>query len=181
MTEDQEIVKLYRDGQSREAFDKIVRTYSERLYWHVRSFGCSHEDSDDLLQEIFIKVWNALPSYRGEAQIFTWLWRIATNETLNFLGSRRFRFSLSSRSIGPREEDRSDDDPWFDGDEAQRLLSRALAKLPPKQRAVFSLRYYQDLSYEQISEIMGVTVGALKASYHHAYMKIRSELEGSMG
>ena len=181
MIEDQEIAKLYREGHSREAFEKIVHTYSERLYWHVRSFGCSHEDSDDLLQEIFIKVWNALPSYRGEAQIFTWLWRIATNETLNFLGSRRFRFSVSSRSIGAQEENRGDDDPWFDGDEAQRLLSRALRKLPPKQRAVFSLRYYQDLSYEQISEILGVTVGALKASYHHAYMKIRAELEGSMG
>ncbi len=181
MTEDQEIAKLYSDGKSSEAFEKIVHTYSERLYWHVRSFGCSHEDSDDLLQEIFIKVWNALPSYRGEAQLFTWLWRIATNETLNFLRSRRFRFSLSSRSIGVQDENRSDDDPWFDGDEAQRLLSKALRKLPPKQRAVFSLRYYQDLSYEQISEILGVTVGALKASYHHAYMKIRAELEGAMG
>ncbi len=180
MTEGQEIVGLCRDGRSGEAFDRIVRTYSERLYRHVRSFGCSHEDSDDLLQEIFIKVWNALPSYRGDAQLFTWLWRIATNETLNFLKSRRFRFFLSSRSIDVREENRSDDDPWFDGDEAQKLLSRALRKLPPKQRAVFSMRYFQDLTYAQISSILGVSVGALKASYHHAYMKIRAELQNNM-
>ena len=158
---DQEIIALWEAGQQERAFNEIVRNYSERLYWHVRRFVCSHEDTDDLLQEIFIKIWAALPSFRGEAQLFTWLYRIATNETLNFLRKQKVRASLRFQSLDAELERRIDEDPYFNGSEAQRLLSKAIAKLPEKQRIVFCLRYYEDMSYENISEITGTSVGAL--------------------
>ena len=174
---DQEIIALWEAGQQERAFNEIVRNYSERLYWHVRRFVCSHEDTDDLLQEIFIKIWAALPSFRGEAQLFTWLYRIATNETLNFLRKQKVRASLRFQSLDAELERRIDEDPYFNGSEAQRLLSKAIAKLPEKQRIVFSLRYYEDMSYENISEITGTSVGALKASYHIAYEKIKADFQ----
>ena len=174
---DQEIIALWEAGQQERAFNEIVRNYSERLYWHVRRFVCSHEDTDDLLQEIFIKIWAALPSFRGEAQLFTWLYRIATNETLNFLRKQKVRASLRFQSLDAELERRIDEDPYFNGSEAQRLLSKAIAKLPEKQRIVFSLRYYEDMSYEDISEITGTSVGALKASYHIAYEKLKAEFQ----
>ena len=124
---DQEIIALWEAGQQERAFNEIVRNYSERLYWHVRRFVCSHEDTDDLLQEIFIKIWAALPSFRGEAQLFTWLYRIATNETLNFLRKQKVRASLRFQSLDAELERRIDEDPYFNGSEAQRLLSKAIA------------------------------------------------------
>ena len=169
---DQEIIELYRGGQEQRAFNEIVRNYSERLYWHVRSLVCSHEDTDDLLQEIFVKVWTALPTFRGDAQLFTWLYRIATNETLNFLNKQKVRAALSFESLSDAIERKVDDDPYFNGNEAQKLLSKAIQKLPQKQKTVFCLRYYQELPYEAISEITGSSVGALKASYHFASEKI---------
>lgn len=174
---DQEIIALWEAGQQERAFNEIVRNYSERLYWHVRRFVCSHEDTDDLLQEIFIKIWAALPSFRGEAQLFTWLYRIATNETLNFLRKQKVRASLRFQSLDAELERRIDEDPYFNGSEAQRLLSKAIAKLPEKQRIVFSLRYYEEMTYENISEITGTSVGALKASYHIAYEKLKAEFQ----
>ena len=174
---DQEIIALWEAGQQERAFNEIVRNYSERLYWHVRRFVCSHEDTDDLLQELFIKIWAALLSCRGEAQLFTWLYRIATNETLNFLRKQKVRASLRFQSLDAELERRIDEDPYFNGSEAQRLLSKAIAKLPEKQRIVFSLRYYEDMSYENISEITGTSVGALKASYHIAYEKLKAEFQ----
>lgn len=177
---DQEIIALYRDGQQQRAFNEIVRSYSERLYWHVRSLVCSHEDTDDLLQDIFVKVWAALPTFRGDAQLFTWLYRIATNESLNFLNKQKVRAALSFESLSDTLERKVEDDPYFNGDEAQMLLSKAIQKLPQKQKAVFCMRYYQDLPYEDISEITGSSVGALKASYHFAYEKIKNELKEKM-
>jgi len=174
---DKEILQIYNDGQQERAFRAIVDTYSERLYWHVRSFVCSHEDADDLLQEIFIKVWTALPSFRGDAQFYTWLYRIATNETLNFLRRQRVRAALSFQSLDAQQERKIDDDPYFNGSEAQRVLAKAIARLPEKQRLVFVMRYYEDLSYEDISRILGTSVGSLKASYHIAYEKIKAELK----
>lgn len=172
---DQEIIALWEAGQQERAFNEIVRNYSERLYWHVRRFVCSHEDTDDLLQEIFIKIWAALPSFRGEAQLFTWLYRIATNETLNYLRKQKVRASLRFQSLDAEMERRIDEDPYFNGTEAQRLLTKAIARLPEKQRIVFSLRYYEDMKYEDIAAITGTSVGALKASYHIAYEKLKAE------
>ena len=177
MMTDEEIIGLYRGGQGEKAFKEIVAAYSERLYWHVRRFVCSHEDTDDLLQEIFIKIWSALPSFRGDSRLFTWIYRIATNETLNWLHKQKVRALLRFESIDTELADKVDDDPYFNGDEARRLLLKAIAKLPKKQKSVFCMRYFDDLSYEDISEILGTSVGALKASYHLAAEKIRAELE----
>ncbi len=174
---DQQIIALWESGQRERAFNEIVRNYSERLYWHVRRFVCSHEDADDLVQEIFIKIWGALPTFRGDAQLFTWLYRIATNETLNFLRKQKVRASLRFQSLDDELERKIDEDPYFNGTEAQRLLSKAILKLPDKQRVVFSLRYYEDMKYEDIAEITGTSVGALKASYHIAYEKLKAEFQ----
>jgi RNA polymerase sigma-70 factor (ECF subfamily) len=157
-------------------FNDLVKQYSEPLYWHVRAMVGSHEDADDLMQDIFIKVWNSLSRFRGESDVFTWLWRIATNETLSHLRKARVRAALSFVRIDETAERISDPDPWFDGNEALRALRKAIAALPDKQRLVFNMRYYEDLSYEQISDITGTSIGALKASYHIAYEKIKQHL-----
>lgn len=160
-----------------KVFDEIVKTYSERLYWHVRRFTCSHEDTDDLLQDIFIKIWKALPSFRGEAQLYTWVFRIATNETLNFLRKEKVRSLLRFQSVDAEIERKIDSDPFFNGTEAERAISKEIAKLPDKQRIVFIMRYYDDLPYEDISQILDTSVGSLKASYHIAQAKIREALK----
>lgn len=174
---DKEIIDLYKEGQQERAFREIVDSYSERLYWHVRRFLCSHEDTDDLLQDIFVKIWSALPSFRGDSQLYTWLYRIATNETLNFLNKQKVRSALQFESLSSKLEEKIDEDPWFNGDSMQRLLMKAIQKLPEKQRLVFAMRWFEDLSYEDISEILGTSVGALKASYHFATEKIKTFLE----
>ncbi len=172
---DEEIIGLYRNGQCEKAFKEIVAAYGERLYWHVRHFVGSHEDTNDLVQEIFIKIWAALPSFRGDSRLFTWIYRIATNETLNWLNKQKVRALLKFESID-KGMDRIDEDPYFNGDAAQSNLLKAISKLPKKQRTVFSMRYFDELSYEDISEILGTSVGALKASYHFAAEKIKAEL-----
>ena len=164
--------------ETTDLFNKIVKDYSERLYWHVRDMVGSHDDANDLLQEIFIKIWTALPSFRGDAQLFTWAHRIATNETLNFLRRQKVRSILSFEKITGAEE-RIADDPYFNGGRAEMLLVKAMDKLPPKQKAVFSMRYYDDMKYEDIAQIMNSSVGSLKASYHIAYQKIKAELKNN--
>ena len=162
--------------EQEKVFNEIVKTYSERLYWHVRRFVLSHEDTDDLLQDIFLKIWTALPSFRGEAQFYTWVYRIATNETLNFLRRQKVRAALQFRRIDDVMEERIDADPYFNGSAAERALSKAIARLPEKQRSVFIMRYYEDMSYEEIAAVTGTSVGALKASFHIAQEKVRAEL-----
>lgn len=175
--DDSGIIALLQDGKVEQAFNAIVESYSERLYWHIRRFTCSHDDTDDVLQDVLLKVWAALPSFRGEARLFTWIYRIATNEALNFVRTARFKALLSRESLDSIMERKIDEDPHFDGDKMQRELMKAINRLPAKQRAVFSLRWFEELPYETISEITGTSVGALKASYHHAYEKIKAELE----
>ena len=163
-------------NEAERLFNEIVKDYSERVYWHVRRFVNNHEDADDLVQEIFLKIWTALPSFRGEAQLFTWIWRIATNETLNWIRRDKVRAALRFTSIDAEMERRIDSDPFFDGDAADRALSKAVAKLPEKQRQVFVMRYYDELPYEDMSAVLGTSVGALKASYHIAQEKVRAAL-----
>ena len=163
-------------NEQEKVFNEIVKTYSERLYWHVRRFVLSHEDTDDLLQDIFLKIWTALPSFRGEAQLYTWVYRIATNETLNFLRRQKVRAALQFRRLDDVMEERIDADPYFNGSAAERALSKAIARLPEKQRSVFIMRYYEDMSYEEIAAVTGTSVGALKASFHIAQEKVRAEL-----
>lgn len=174
---DKEILDLYKSGQRELAFKEIVDSYSERLYWHVRRFLCSHEDTDDLLQEIFIKIWTSLPTFRGESQLYTWIYRIATNESLNFLQKQKIRAALRFEDITARLDEKIDEDSGVSGDEAQKALMKAMSRLPSKQKTVFIMRWFDDLSYEDISEILGTSVGALKASYHFAQEKIRAEIE----
>lgn len=163
--------------QSDEAFfNSLVRDYSERLYWHVRGIVGSHEDTDDLLQDIFLKVWKALPGFRAESEVFTWLWRIATNEAINHLRRAKVRSALTFSFLDAKADRIADPNPYFDGDAAMANLRKAMDTLPAKQRSVFTMRYVEDLSYEQISEITGTSVGALKASYHHAHEKVKAFL-----
>lgn len=174
---DKELIYLYNSGNLEQAFTKIVENYSERLYWHIRRFVCCHEDADDLVQDVFIKIWAALPSFRGEAQLFTWIYRIATNEVLNFLRRQKVRAMLSLNSMESILSQKIDEDIHFNGDHLQRELQKAILKLPEKQRLVFNLRYFDEMKYEDIAEITGTSVGALKASYHHAYNKIKEEIQ----
>lgn len=174
---DSEIIQLYECGRREEAFNGIVETYTERLYWHVRRFLCSHDDTDDLLQDIMIKIWTALPTFRGESKLYTWIYRIATNEVLNHLRKQRFKALVSLDSATSILERKIDDDAYFNGDEMQRELHKAIQRLPEKQRVVFNLRYFEEMKYDEISEITGTSVGALKASYHHAYVKVKADLE----
>lgn len=174
---DRQIINLCRKGEYELAFNGIVETYTESLYWHVRRFLCSHEDTDDLIQDIYIKVWSALPSFRGDSRMYTWIYRIATNETLNRLARIRRENAVSLESVGELLVSRIDEDPYFNGNAIQRELHKAIQRLPEKQRLVFNMRYFDEMKYEDISEITGTSVGALKASYHHAYCKIRETLE----
>ena len=174
---DERIIEFYECGQREEAFNGIVNAYTERLYWHVRRFLCSHEDTNDLLQDIFIKIWAALPGFRGESRLYTWLYRIATNEVLNHLRKQKFKALVSLDSASGILERKIDEDAYFNGDQMQRELHKAIQRLPEKQRIVFSLRYFDEMKYEDISEITDTTVGALKASYHHAYNKIKDDLQ----
>ena len=174
---DRQIIDLYRSGEHEKAFNGIVSVYSERLYWHIRRFICNHDDTNDLLQDIFIKIWAALPSFRGEAQLFTWLYRIATNEVLNHMRKQKFKAMVSLDSESKMLERKIDEDPYFNGNEIQRELHKAIQRLPQKQRIVFSLRYFDEMKYEDIAQITGTSVGALKASYHHAYNKIKEDME----
>ena len=178
MLDDKEIIELYRQEGKREyAFNLLVRKYSERLYWHIRKLTCSHDDANDLLQNILVKVWEHLPDFREESKLYTWLYRIATNETLTFLKRKRIGSLLSLSNYDKTLENKLQSDPYFNGDKIQYALQREIIKLPDKQRAVFTLRYFQELKYEEISEIMDTSVGALKASYHHAYQKIKTALQ----
>ena len=178
MLDDKDIIELYRqEGKKEYAFNLLVRKYSERLYWHIRKLTCSHDDANDLLQSTLIKVWEHLPDFREESKLYTWLYRIATNETLSFLKRKRLGSILSLSSYEKILENKLQADQHFNGDQLQYALQREIIKLPDKQRAVFTLRYFQELKYEEISEIMDTSVGALKASYHHAYQKIKTALE----
>lgn len=174
---DKQIIDLYRSGEHEKAFNGIVATYSEKLYWHVRRFLCSHEDTNDLLQDIFIKIWAALPSFRGDAQLFTWLYRIATNEVINHLRRQKVKALLSFDTEAAVLEKKIDEDPYFNGNAVQREVHKAIQRLPQKQRIVFSLRYFDQMKYEDIAQITGTSVGALKASYHHAYNKIKEDIK----
>lgn len=175
---DKELLELYREeGKEKYAFNLIVKAYSERLYWHVRKMVASHDDANDIIQNTFLKAWDALPEFREESRLFTWLYRIATNESLTFLKRKKTRAFLSLTDYSKQLENKLESDPYFNGDATQKALHKAILKLPDKQRAVFNMRYFEEMKYEEISEITGTSVGALKASYHHAFQKIQHTME----
>ena len=177
MPNDQLIEQLKNPSTKRNAFHELVKTYQEKLYWHVRKILLNHDDTDDVLQNIFIKVWNNIDSFREESSLYTWLFRIATNESLTFLAQQKRRsiFSVSSENDYLVENLKSDE--HFDGTEIQRKLQAAILKLPDKQRLVFNMKYFEEMKYNDMAELLNTSVGALKASYHHAVKKIEEQLK----
>ncbi|WP_300811748.1 RNA polymerase sigma factor [uncultured Bacteroides sp.] len=169
---------LQEESTQRRGFEMIVAQYSEQLYWQIRRMVLSHDDANDLLQNTFIKAWTNIDYFRAEAKISTWLYRIALNECLTFLNKQRAAATVSLDDPEAAMIDRLEGDPYFSGDKIQLALQRALQTLPEKQRMVFNLKYYQEMKYEEMSDIFGTSVGALKASYHHAVKKIEKFLEG---
>lgn len=176
-TEAELLLQLNNPHKRATAFSGIVRSYQERLYWHIRKMVLSHEDANDVLQNTFMKAWNGLDGFRGDAQISTWLYRIATNETLTFLANKRMRNLTSMDDDEALMLNNLKSDAYIDGDDLQIRLQKAIVTLPEKQRLVFNMKYFDDITYEQMEAILGTSVGALKASYHHAVKKIEKFFE----
>ncbi len=166
------IIKIYKEGNKHYAFNLMVKEYGPRLYQHIRRMLIIHEDTDDILQNTYLKAWRHLDSFREESELYTWLYRVATNEVLSFLKQKKRRFMLPIVNVERDLENKLLADENINGDEIQLNLQKAILSLPEKQRIVFNMRYYEDLSYKEISEILGTTEGGLKASYHHAAKKI---------
>ncbi len=167
------ILERVRDAERREeGLVALVEKYGERLYWHIRRMVHRHEDADDLLQETFLKAFEHIDRFKGESSLYTWLFRIATNETLQWLERKRRRAAVDLDGVTEQLGERLKADSYFDGEEVHRLLHAAIAQLPPRQQAVFVLRYFDGLKYEEMAEILQLSVGALKASFYHAKAKI---------
>jgi len=168
MIDEKALFKQLSDPSTKEAaFTRLVREYQEPLYWQIRRMVLSHDDADDILQNTFIKAWSAIDGFRQESRLQTWLFRIAINESLNFLSGKKQLFSLEQSAA-----DMLASDSYFDGDEVQKQFQTAIGTLPDKQRLVFNLKYFEEMKYEDMSELLGTSIGALKASYHHAVKKI---------
>jgi len=170
---DDELILLFQDkNKSNYAFNLIVLKYQKRLYWHIRKIVITHEDTDDILQNTFIKALNGLNKFNKESQLYTWLYRIATNESLNFLKQKRMKYFLPLVDVEKQLSETLESDFYFNGDELSLKLQKAILTLPKKQRIIFNMRYFDEMKYEEISAILKITVGALKASFHHAMKKI---------
>jgi len=171
--EDKELLGLFRESSTKEmAFTAIIKKFQEKLYWHIRKMVISHDDTNDMLQNVFIKVWKGLDNFREDSQLYTWLYRVATNECLTFLEQKKKKGTIS---LGDDENGLSNTiraDKNFDANRLEWKLQLAIQKLPERQRLVFNLRYYEDMPYEKMSKILDTSEGALKASYHHAAKKI---------
>ena len=175
-SEEEIIERLHDPAQQRDAFTWIVATYSEKLYWQIRKMVLSHDDADDLLQNTFLKAWSNIDYFRGEAKLSTWLYKIAINECITFLNRQRSLNQVSMDDADLFLLERLESDSYFDGDAVQLKLQKAILTLPEKQRLVFNMKYFDDMKYEERSQILGTSVGALKASYHHAVKKIEDYL-----
>jgi RNA polymerase sigma factor (sigma-70 family) len=177
---DKELLDKFADEATRHyAFNLLVKKYQERLYWHVRRMVIDHDDADDLVQDIFVKVWKALHGFREDAKLYTWMYRIATNECITFLNKKKKKIFIAWADVEGELSRKLETDPLFDGDKIQRKLQQAVLTLPEKQRLVFHMKYYDEMKYEDMSEVLGTSVGALKASYHHAVKKIEDYMKTS--
>lgn len=177
--EEQELLVKLRDPETRNyGFNLLVRDYQERIYWHIRKMVIDHDEADDIVQDTFIKVWKNLDKFREDASLYTWIYKIATNECLNFLSKKKRRFFLPITDVSEELSSKIDSSSHISGDEIQMKLQKALLKLPDKQRMVFNMKYFDDMKFNQISEITGTSVGALKANYHHAVKKVEKFLNG---
>src|SRR5690606_12695436 len=171
------VIKELKSSTTQEkAFKNLVDKYKERLYWHIRRIVLDHDDTDDVLQNTFIKVYRNIQSFNEDSAIYTWMYRIATNEALSFLQKRAKFYNASNDELQQKMMENLRADTYFDGDEIQMKLQQAIAILPDKQKLVFNMKYFEELKYEDMAAILDTSVGALKASYHHAVKKIEMQL-----
>lgn len=178
--DDAELLRLFRQEKTKEsAFTDIIKKYQEKLYWHVRRMVVSHDDANDVLQNVFIKVWKALDNFREDSQLYTWLYRIATNESLTFLEQQKRKSAVSFDDVESGLSNKIKADDGFDAKKLEWKLQLAIQQLPDKQRLVFNLRYYDEMPYEEMSRVLDTSEGALKASYHHAAKKIEDFIRNS--
>lgn len=173
------IAELKQENTRDLAFHRLVKLYQERLYWHIRKMVLNHEDTDDILQNTFVKVWKSIGKFREESTLYTWLYRIATNEAITFLNAKKRRNLLPLNDVSDYLMENLTSDPYFEGDKLQMKLQEAILKLPEKQRIVFNMRYFDEIKYEDMSKILDTSVGALKASYHHAAKKVEEFIKNS--
>ena len=174
---DNEIIELFHlKNKKEEAFRLLVDKYKEKLYWHIRKIVLSHEDSNDILQNTFVKIWQGLKEFRYESGLYTWMYRIATNESINFLNEKKRKVYGNSGEITEALENILESDVYFSGDEIQKELQKAVLKLTDRQRLIFNMKYFDDMPYEDIAAILDVAVGTLKATYHNAVKKIEENM-----
>lgn len=179
-TSDKELIALFRQENTRQkAFRIIVERYQKRMYWHIRRMLVDHDDTDDVLQNVFIKVWKGLDNFKEDSQLYTWLYRIATNETLSFIRQQKAELYVRYGDVEHSVESKLTDDNFFSGDAIQKKLQIAIQQLPEKQRLVFNMKYFEDMKYEDMSNVLETSVGALKASYHHAVKKIEAYIRNT--
>ncbi len=171
MKEDELVKKLQDKAFKNEAFEELLNQYKERLYWHIRSMLKSHEDTDDVLQNVFIKIYKNIDKFKGNSKLYSWMYRIATNESITFLNKRAKRLQISDEELQNKMINDLKSDVYFEGTEIQLKLQEAIALLPNKQQQVFNMKYFQNLKYKEMAEILDTSEGALKASYHHATKK----------
>jgi RNA polymerase sigma-70 factor (ECF subfamily) len=175
---DLDLIADLKNEKTRDlAFQKLMNKYKERLYWHIRKMVMDHDDADDILQNTFIKVWRSVDKFREESSLYTWLYRIATNESLTFINSNKRRSMVPMNDTSEFLMNNLESDVYFDGDEIQLRLQEAILKLPEKQRIVFNLKYFEEMKYEEMSHVLDTSVGALKASFHHAVKKVEEYLK----
>ncbi len=177
--EEQLLEELREPSTQRKAFAKLVSEYNERIYWQIRKMVLSHDDANDILQDVFVKAWLNIDNFRGESKLSTWLYRIAINESITFINKKKNQNNISVDEDDSFLLNTIEGDEFFDGDEAQKKLQKAVLTLPDKQRLVFQMKYFQEMKYDDMSEVLGTSVGALKASYHHAVKKIEKFLTDS--
>jgi RNA polymerase sigma-70 factor (ECF subfamily) len=171
------LIQFKEPGNREKAYTSIIRKYQEKLYWHIRRMVVDHDDANDVLQNVFIRVWNGLENFREDSQLYTWLYRIATNECLTFLESQKKRSAVSLSDVESGLSNKIKADRYFDANKLEWKLQLAIQVLPEKQRLVFSLRYYDEMPYEEMSRVLETSEGALKASYHHAVKKIEEYIK----
>lgn len=176
---DKELLDLFHQGENRHyAFNLLVNKYQRQVYWHIRRIVIDHDDTNDVVQNTFLKIWTHLEKFREDSQLYTWIYRISTNESINFLKQKRTKYFIPIVNVEKQLSDSIKDDPYFKGDAIQRKLQQAILKLPEKQRIVFNMKYFEGIKYEEMSKILDTSVGALKASYHIAVKKIEKYLTG---
>jgi RNA polymerase sigma-70 factor (ECF subfamily) len=174
---DKELLELFHKKDNRNyAFNLLVRKYQKQIYWHIRKIVINHDDTNDIVQNTFIKIWKNLDKFREDSKLYTWMYRIATNEAISFINKNRIKYFLSFTDFENHFANSFTDDNFFTGDEIQKKLQKVILKLPQKQRIVFNMRYFDEIKYKEMSEILNTSTGALKASYHIAVKKIKKYL-----